>query len=551
TKQNDTFTYNNKGIYTVNLTVKNEIGTVNTTTDTIKVYGTPVVDFSASSIAGETPLTVDFTDESENAVEWSWDFNGDGVEDSTKQNDSFTYETPKTYTVTLTVKNEGGTQKTATKTITVYGIPVADFTPSTTEGDAPLNVQFTDKSKYAISWAWDFDGDGNVDSTKQNDTFTYNNKGIYTVNLTVKNEIGTVNTTTDTIKVYGTPVADFSASPIAGETPLTVDFTDKSENAVEWSWDFNGDGVEDSTKKNDSFTYETPENYTVTLIVKNEGGTSNSKTKENFIIVAKYLPPIAEFTANTSYGIGPLVVEFTNMSFKANSLYWDFGDGHNSTEEKPTNTYSVPKGKYAKYPVSLTINKGTINETTKTTENCILVVNETALEHDSCNVSLEAAPFKFTSKEGINYTVDSFTDLGALIASKIPANISDAGYSNTGVFSLESLGEIENEAFTENHAYSWWIYINDEQAENGLGENDLINGDNVSFIYAPYEDGEAQTDLAAYIHNITVHAVPEAKFSVNVSKGVAPLTVNFTDLSENATALLWEFEDGKNSTDKN
>ncbi len=42
-----------------------------------------------------------------------------------------------------------------------------------------------------------------------------------------------------------------------------------------------------------------------------------------------------------------------------------------------------------------------------------------------------------------------------------------------------------------------------------------------------------------------------ANFKINVTKGYAPLSVQFTDLSENATAWNWDFGDGTNTTEQN
>lgn len=69
--------------------------------------------------------------------------------------------------------------------------PTANFTTSVTNGPAPLVVKFTDLSKNAVVWDWDFDGDGVSDSTKQNPVYAYKTSGNYTVNLTVSNGINT------------------------------------------------------------------------------------------------------------------------------------------------------------------------------------------------------------------------------------------------------------------------------------------------------------------------------------------------------------------------
>ncbi|WP_062397595.1 PKD domain-containing protein [Methanogenium cariaci] len=56
----------------------------------------------------------------------------------------------------------------------------------------PFTVDFTDMSTgEPTSWEWDFDGDGNIDSTEQNPSWTYTQAGTYPVSLSVENPIGT------------------------------------------------------------------------------------------------------------------------------------------------------------------------------------------------------------------------------------------------------------------------------------------------------------------------------------------------------------------------
>ncbi|AEH61175.1 PKD domain containing protein [Methanosalsum zhilinae DSM 4017] len=71
------------------------------------------------------------------------------------------------------------------------------------------------------------------------------------------------------------PVADFTANPTSGVAPLEVTFTDNSENAVEYHWDF-GDG-NTSAEVNPTHTYLTPDVYTVTLTVSNEVGEDSAE----------------------------------------------------------------------------------------------------------------------------------------------------------------------------------------------------------------------------------------------------------------------------------
>ncbi len=68
---------------------------------------------------------------------------------------------------------------------------VPDFQAEPVTGHATLLVQFTETSianPPAISWAWDFDNDGSIDSNEQNPVAVYENPGDYTVSLTVTSD---------------------------------------------------------------------------------------------------------------------------------------------------------------------------------------------------------------------------------------------------------------------------------------------------------------------------------------------------------------------------
>jgi PKD repeat protein len=71
-------------------------------------------------------------------------------------------------------------------------------------------------------------------------------------------------------------VPGFSAFPTSGVVPLSVDFTDISQGAASWSWDF-GDGTT-SSQQNPSHTYTLPGTYSVRLrAINSSGGTTITK----------------------------------------------------------------------------------------------------------------------------------------------------------------------------------------------------------------------------------------------------------------------------------
>ena len=79
------------------------------------------------------------------------------------------------------------------------------------------------------------------------------------------------------------PVADFTATPPFGAAPLSVQFTDTSSaGATAWQWDFDNDGVVDSTQRNPSHVYTTQGTYSVRLDVTYPVGVV-SKVATGFI----------------------------------------------------------------------------------------------------------------------------------------------------------------------------------------------------------------------------------------------------------------------------
>lgn len=82
--------------------------------------------------------------------------------------------------------------------------PVAAMKADVRSGFAPLTVKFSDDSRMANSWAWDF-GDGGT-STEKNPTHVFAAVGKYTVKLTATNEIGT-NEKIETEYINVTPLA--------------------------------------------------------------------------------------------------------------------------------------------------------------------------------------------------------------------------------------------------------------------------------------------------------------------------------------------------------
>jgi len=166
----------------------------------------------------------------------------------------------------------------------------AAFTADPTTGEAPLTVNFTDESTGNIEeWMWDF-GDGGT-SMDQNPTHQYSEAGSYTVTLNVVDDEQETDEVVQEDYIEVTTAseglnADFSGSPLLGPPPLTVSFTDASTgDAVGWEWDFDNNGVIDSTVQNPSFIYNAVGTYSVKLTVSDADSNSNVEVKNGYVRV--------------------------------------------------------------------------------------------------------------------------------------------------------------------------------------------------------------------------------------------------------------------------
>jgi serine protease len=227
---NPSHTYKDARTYTVSLTITGPDGSDSETKRSfIKLFtpSFPTADFTREPITMNAPFTVQFTDTStcpaslifyENGLiysstiesashggitTWTWDF-GDG-KTSNERNPVHTYQSPGTYTVTLTVVGPRGTDSKTIQDyiqLTMPSAPVANFKATPRSGDGPLVVQFTDTSiGHVTSRQWDF-GDGTT-STQQHPvhTYTFDNQGDFTVSLRVTG-IGGTDTETKTNYIH-------------------------------------------------------------------------------------------------------------------------------------------------------------------------------------------------------------------------------------------------------------------------------------------------------------------------------------------------------------
>ncbi len=153
------------------------------------------------------------------------------------------------------------------------------------------------------------------------------------------------------------PVASFSWSPVNPTVGQTVQFTDTSTGPpTTWSWSF-GDGSS-STVASPTHAYATPGIHSVTLQVGNAQGTA-SVTK-SISVSSSGAAPVADFTWSPITPQAGQVVQLTDTSSGSPTAWsWSFNDGHTSTLQSPSHTFSSP----GTYTASLTVSNSTGSST--------------------------------------------------------------------------------------------------------------------------------------------------------------------------------------------
>jgi len=224
-------------------------------------------------IAGPVAFTDLSVSGSGQITDWAWEF-GDGNTSETK-NPSHTYRAPGNIPASLTVTDINNCQDTRTRNISYFPVPaVLLIAPSEFLGCTPAEIFFNNLSTpidetYDIFW--DF-GDGGS-STDISPIHIFENPGTYSVSLDLVSPIGCETDTVfnDLITVQESPAAGFSFAP---PEPSNIDpqvfFTDQSERAIRWFWDF--DDGNTSTLQSPTHSFRDTGRYEVRQVVTHPSG---------------------------------------------------------------------------------------------------------------------------------------------------------------------------------------------------------------------------------------------------------------------------------------
>jgi len=349
---NPVFSYNIQGFYPLQVEVTDTRGCKGETGVTIK-NEKPVSSFETTWADACSPAAYQFTNTSENAVQYSWNFNDGTPQDTTFElGHIFTNTTGsiKYFNVTLSAFSESGCEAQSVQTVLTYPNPEFEIFTEPEYACAPAEV-FIYANPGSFEYQWDF-GDGTSYVSGYQEKHTYQNlfdtDTSYQIRLITESSLGCFDTSYRDITVYPMPDAafDLSTQNMVFVPDSAIIITNQTEgDNWNYRWDFD-DGNTSNSRNPQSHTFESAGSYDIKLVAES-AQCADSLIKNVLLGPPK---PVAKF-AKVDPGCQPHTVTFVNASENAETYFWEFGDG--SVSEKPNPTYTYYE--YGKYKVRLTV----------------------------------------------------------------------------------------------------------------------------------------------------------------------------------------------------
>ncbi len=322
--------FDKPGIYTVTLTYSiADASYTLTKTDYIHATSKYAPDFDGSPRQGIAPLCVDL-DMINTPQSWLWMFGDDTT--SPEAHGSHCYGFSGSYDVGLHYCYNGY----CSDVIKPGFVTVDSPRIFSDRGEDEATVRFRSDAGEGLRYIWDFGDSATSESAAP--THRYDEPGEYNVTLSVLGTCGCTATTSAVVSVSPKQLIDFSATPLEGCAPHSVQFSTAPPTSLaeRYKWDF-GDG-ETSTENSPFHTYQFAGTYTVTL-EKEFPDRMENVTKPEYIHVNEV--PHPSFSMNPTSGVAPATITFIDTTTGYESKRsWDFGDGVTGTEAREEHQFT-------------------------------------------------------------------------------------------------------------------------------------------------------------------------------------------------------------------
>lgn len=482
--QNPIHHYNAIGTYNVTLLVTTTDGCTNSTTLPVHVYDAPLASFTFSNTCLSNAAQFNNTSVSPtmgSIAGWSWDFGDGSALNTTVNSPAHAYPSEGTYQTTLICTSSNlGCADTIQHTVTVYPMPVADFSSADVCFHQAINFNdLSTISSGSLSWSWNF-GDGSPVSPIHNPSYAYAAPGSYSVKLIVTSNNGCTDTITKTVVVHPLPDAQFSSSNVC--IGATSQFNNMSTIAAPdliqtLTWNFN-DGTALSLFANPSHTYSSIGTYNVQLLAISSFGCRDSIVHP--MIVSPN--PVVNFSATDSAGCEPFCIFFQDLSSVATGVnvqaVWDFGDGNIVNDPHCYSTASVFTPEMFNVTLTETSDMGCVSSITKNNFITVYPSPEAGFSVDPATASIINPVISVSDHSiGAEFWSWNFGDLtGATVNNPGPHTYADTG---SYVITLTASTQFNCSDVAYQNIYiepDFVFYIPNAFTPNGNGNNETFSG---------------------------------------------------------------------------
>ena len=224
------------------------------------------------------PVVVKIINKSSGADTYEWSFKGANRTSSTEINPKpITYSESGTYKIKLNASNRD--RNTDSKEIEIRVDPAirVDFDWQREGSDiAPVKLKMNNKSIGATSYIWTFENGSPATSIEQNPTVIFTTEGNHKIKLTASNGRESHSIEKE-VNVKPAMIVDFDwlvdFVNSDYQAPVTVNFQNKSINAVSYIWNVSRAASLQSTETNPSFVFPVAGDYTISLKATNDKET--------------------------------------------------------------------------------------------------------------------------------------------------------------------------------------------------------------------------------------------------------------------------------------
>jgi PKD repeat protein len=339
--KNATHTYSLAGAYDVSLVTTTNFGCTSTKIKTIQIEESPTSDFTLNASCLNKPTL--FTDASgENNKSWLWKIDGTSY---TIQNPTHVFSALGNFIAELMVTGNNECISIISKPIVVHIPPTLNF--SSENNCATQVTLFNDvtapNDDPAVSRVWDFAGMGGGKGASTQ--FSFPAPGTHNVTLKTTSQSGCSYSLTKSTIIVAAPIADFSFSDESGPPPLAVQFTNASQHATSYYWQFNDPNNSDSFLESPSVTYTTLGDFSVDLTASNVQGCVDTKSKVIHVIIPSTEVELEQFTLlydQLTGSVRPVLSIKNNSNYTINNIDVVLDIGGNALVKEEINITVLP-----------------------------------------------------------------------------------------------------------------------------------------------------------------------------------------------------------------